>query len=123
MNKNVMLWISIIILAIILSFAGTTYYFTVTLQGRQTLVVSTTTSLYDTGLLDVIEMRFEQKYPIDLYFISVGTGQAVEHAKRGDADIILVHAPPSEQVFLTEGYGVCRKICQDQRTKRYSRLN
>jgi len=78
--------------------------------GDRSLVVSTTTSLYDTGVLDVIEDEFEAETPIDLYFISVGTGLAISHAERGDADMILVHAPSKEQTFLEEGYGVCRKI-------------
>jgi len=79
-------------------------------QGKQALVVSTTTSLFDTGVLDEIEEVFEAENSIDLYFISVGTGLAIQHAKRGDADMILVHAPSQERAFLEEGYGVCRKI-------------
>ncbi|UCH02666.1 MAG: substrate-binding domain-containing protein, partial [Candidatus Bathyarchaeota archaeon] len=78
--------------------------------GRTKLVVSTTTSLYDTGLLDIIEDRFEAKHPIDIYFIAAGTGIAIQYAQRGDADMILVHAPSKERLFLEEGYGVCRKI-------------
>jgi tungstate transport system substrate-binding protein len=73
-------------------------------------VVSTTTSLYDTELLDIIEEKFEARYSIDVYFISVGTGLAIKHAERGDADMILVHAPSKELSFLDGGYGVCRKI-------------
>ena len=79
-------------------------------SGRRSLVVSTTTSLYDTGVLDEIEEAFEAESQIDLYFISVGTGLAITHAKRGDADMILVHAPPRELAFMEKGYGVCRKI-------------
>lgn len=78
--------------------------------GRRRLVVSTTTSLYDTGILDEIEEAFEAENPVDIYFISVGTGLAITHAKRGDADMILVHAPAEEWAFLNNGYGVCRKI-------------
>jgi len=105
------IWAIAIAIMVIVSVAGTAYYlgaFSQAARGR--LVVSTTTSLYDTGLLDVIEDRFEAEYPIDLYFISVGTGLAIEHAQRGDADMILVHAPSEEFSFLKEGYGVCRKI-------------
>ncbi len=78
--------------------------------GDRSLVVSTTTSLYDTGVLDVIEDAFESENPIDLYFISVGTGLAITHAQRGDADMILVHAPSRELAFIEEGHGVNRKI-------------
>ena len=77
---------------------------------RRIIVVSTTTSLYDTGILDEIEEAFEAEHQIDLRFISAGTGLAIQHAKRGDTDMILVHAPPQEKVFLKDGYGVCRKI-------------
>lgn len=78
--------------------------------GDHTLVVSTTTSLYDTGVLDAIEEVFEAENDIDLYFISVGTGLAITHAQRGDADMILVHAPSKELAFMKSGYGVNRKI-------------
>ena len=74
------------------------------------LIVSTTTSLYDSGVIDVIEDAFEEENRVDLHFISVGTGLAIAHAKRGDADMILVHAPGMELEFLEEGYGVNRKI-------------
>jgi len=100
-----------ITLAVIVSVAGASYYLGVfpTTQ-KEKLVVSTTTSLYDTGLLDIIEDAFEAEYPIDLQIISVGTGLAIKHAQRGDADMILVHAPSNELAFLKGGYGLCRKI-------------
>ncbi|MBL7078690.1 substrate-binding domain-containing protein [Candidatus Bathyarchaeota archaeon] len=78
--------------------------------GTRRLIVSTTTSLYDTGVIDMIEDAFEEEQKIDLHFISVGTGLAIAHAERGDADMILVHAPGKEQEFMEEGYGVNRKI-------------
>jgi tungstate transport system substrate-binding protein len=78
--------------------------------GESTLVVSTTTSLYDTGVLDHFEEVFEAEHEVDVYFISVGTGLAITHAQRGDADMILVHAPSKELSFLEDGYGANRKI-------------
>ena len=108
MQKNVLIWITALILVAVVSIAGTTYY--AGAGPKRKLVISTTTSLYDTGLLDTIEDRFEAKYSIDLYFISVGTGLAIKHAERGDADMILVHAPSKELTFLESGYGTCRKI-------------
>lgn len=78
---------------------------------KESLIVSTTTSLYETGLLDAIKSGFEAKYPeFNVNFISQGTGKAIETAKRGDVDMILVHDPGSEFTFLIEGYGVNRKI-------------
>jgi tungstate transport system substrate-binding protein len=78
---------------------------------RQHLIVSTTTSLYETGLLDVLKTEFEKKYPsINVSFISQGTGLAIQTAMRGDADMILVHDPVRELKFLEEGYDVNRKV-------------
>jgi tungstate transport system substrate-binding protein len=114
MRKNATTWIVAIILTAIVSVSGTIYYFGVgpfaKAPTRTKLVVSTTTSLYDTGLLDEIEDQFEANNPTDVYFISAGTGIAIQYAQRGDADMILVHAPSKEQAFLEGGYGVCRKI-------------
>ena len=108
MRKSIIIWIIALILVAVVSVAGTAYY--VGGGPKEKLVVSTTTSLYDTELLDTIEDEFEAKHSIDVYFISVGTGLAIEHAERGDADMILVHAPSKELSFLEDGYGVCRKI-------------
>lgn len=74
------------------------------------LIISTTTSLYDTGLLDALKEDFRKKYPVDISIISAGTGLAIQHAEKGDADLILVHSPSMEQTFLSEGVGICRKI-------------
>jgi len=103
---------AVVVLAAILVTAGSGIYLlrSQPAQGRRVLVVSTTTSLFDTGVLDEIEEAFEAEHPVDLRFISVGTGLAIQHARRGDADMIIVHAPTKERAFLEEGYGVCRKI-------------
>ncbi|MGQ9680108.1 MAG: substrate-binding domain-containing protein [Candidatus Bathyarchaeia archaeon] len=103
---------TIILMCIIVGviLAGSCWYL---LQPRQKdiLIVSTTTSLYETGLLDVLKPRFEARYPeFNVSFISQGTGLAIETAKRGDADMILVHDPASERAFLEQGYGVNRKV-------------
>ncbi len=104
-------WGIVLIVAAIASVAsigGTTLYLQTT--AKQKLVVATTTSLFDTGLLDEVETSFEAKHNIDVYFISVGTGIAITFAQRGDADMILVHSPSDELAFLEDGYGVNRKI-------------
>ena len=108
MPRNIVIWMGTLVLVAVVSVAGTTLYINAT--SKEKLVVSTTTSLYDTELLDTIEDHFEAKHPLDLRFISVGTGIALMHAQRGDADMILVHSPMQESTFLEDGYGVCRKI-------------
>ncbi len=75
------------------------------------LIISTTTSLYETGLLDELKESFESKNPgTTVLFISQGTGLAIETARRGDADMILVHSPSQEKGFLESGHGVNRKV-------------
>jgi tungstate ABC transporter binding protein WtpA len=76
---------------------------------KQKLLLATTTSLYDTGLLNYLEPKFEAKYNVDLLITSQGTGKAIELAKKGDADVLLVHSPSQEQTFLEDGYGLNRR--------------
>jgi tungstate transport system substrate-binding protein len=80
-----------------------------TTAAPQTLVIATTTSLYDTGLLDYLQPKFEAKYPVKLKITSQGTGKAIELAQRGDADVLLVHSPGQELTFMANGYGVNRR--------------
>jgi tungstate transport system substrate-binding protein len=103
---------SIIIIVIIAGAAVAIYGYSVSSQpAKSRLIVSTTTSLYETGFLDALKTKFEQKYPsMNVSFISQGTGLAIQTAMRGDADMLLVHAPSSEYPFLKGGYGVNRKI-------------
>jgi tungstate transport system substrate-binding protein len=77
-----------------------------------TLIISSTSSLYETGVEnDAIKPAFEAKYPwITVNFLSQGTNAAIQTAMRGDADMIMVHDPAQEKTFMTNGYGVNRKI-------------
>jgi tungstate transport system substrate-binding protein len=96
------------VLATIVVVAGTVTYFNYFAKRR--LFISTTTSLYDTGLLNAIETDYESTHQVDLSITAVGTGIAIQQAQNGDADIVLVHAPSTEKTFLEGGYGVNRKI-------------
>jgi len=87
------------------------YYLLPAVPPKARLIVSTTTSLYETGLLDELKSKFELRYSnLNVSFISQGTGLAMQTAMRGDADMILVHDPAREHAFLNGGYGVNRKI-------------
>ena len=68
-----------------------------------TVVVSTTTSTQDSGLLDVLVPLFEKESGLTLKAVSVGTGQALALAARGEADVVLVHAPALEKKYVAEG--------------------
>jgi tungstate transport system substrate-binding protein len=70
------------------------------------LLVATTTSLFDTGLLDAVQDYYLEEYNVNLLFTSQGTGKAIASAKKGDADVLLVHSPAQEKAFIEEGYGV-----------------
>lgn len=74
-----------------------------------TLTVSTTTSTYDTGLLDEINLPFEERYGVTIDTVSQGTGAALQTAERGDSDVVMVHARSLEDEFLEDGYGVNRR--------------
>jgi len=73
------------------------------------LILATTTSTYDSGLLEAILPDFEQANKVKVRVIAVGTGQAIKTAEQGDADVILVHARAREDKFVAEGYGVNRQ--------------
>jgi len=76
---------------------------------EQLLKLATTTSTYETGLLDHILPPFEKKHNARVYVISVGTGKAIKLGENGDVDIILVHARRMEAKFVAEGFGVNRR--------------
>ena len=76
---------------------------------EKNIVLATTTSTQDTGLLDTLVPAFSKKYGVNVKVIAVGTGEAIEMGKRGDADVILVHSRKSEDEFVTAGFGVNRK--------------
>ncbi|MGB5824002.1 MAG: substrate-binding domain-containing protein [Proteocatella sp.] len=78
------------------------------IQGTK-LRIATTTSTNDTGLLDVLVPAFDKKYGTKTDWVSVGSGEAMEIGKRGDADVLLVHSPAAEKVFISEGNGINRK--------------
>jgi tungstate transport system substrate-binding protein len=72
-------------------------------QARASIILATTTSTQDSGLLDVLVPRFETAHGIDVKVIAVGTGAALRMAASGDADVVLVHAPDAERAFVTSG--------------------
>jgi tungstate transport system substrate-binding protein len=73
------------------------------------LILATTTSTQDSGLLDVLVPMFEKGSGVKVKVVAVGTGQALQLGKRGDADVLLAHDPEGEEKFVAEGYGVERR--------------
>src|SRR6516162_10717457 len=74
----------------------------------KSIVVASTTSTQDSGLYGFILPLFKQKTGIDVKVVALGTGQALDMARRGDADVALVHAREAEEKFIAEGHGVKR---------------
>ena len=74
----------------------------------KSIVVASTTSTQDSGLFGHILPIFKAKTGIDVKVISQGTGQALDTGRRGDADVVFVHARPQEEKFVADGFGVKR---------------
>ena len=79
-------------------------------SSKDDLILATTTSTQDSGLLDVLVPQFEDQYDYNVKVIAVGSGQAIEMGSRGDADVLLVHSPAAEQDFMDAGDGVNRQL-------------
>ncbi|MCX5707932.1 MAG: substrate-binding domain-containing protein [Candidatus Omnitrophica bacterium] len=77
-------------------------------QEAKTVVLATTTSVQDTGLLDVLLEKFQAKTGYIVKPIAVGSGQALQMGRQGEADILWVHSPDDEKKFVDEGYGIER---------------
>jgi tungstate transport system substrate-binding protein len=77
--------------------------------GNTTIVLASTTSVDNSGLLGAILPEFTKVTGITVRVLALGTGQALDTARRGDADIVLVHDPEAEQKFLDDGNGVNRR--------------
>jgi tungstate transport system substrate-binding protein len=75
-----------------------------------TLILATTTSTQDSGLLDVLVPMFEKESGYTVQTVAVGSGQAIEQASRGDADVVLVHSPAAEKTMVDAGDGIERTL-------------
>ena len=75
----------------------------------RTLILATTTSTQDSGLLDYLLPDFTAETGVEVSVIAVGSGQALQMGKDGDADVLLVHSPASEKTFMDDGDGVRRE--------------
>ena len=77
---------------------------------QKNIILATTTSTQDSGLLDVLIPVFEKKTGYFVKTIAVGSGQAMAMGQKGEADVLLVHSPAAEKKFVAEGYGVNRRL-------------
>jgi len=97
-------WVAILVAA---SVAFTVVAVYVSLP-RTFILLATTTSTRDTGLLPGLLPAFTADTGIDVRYVAVGTGHALDLGRNGDVDIVMVHAPDLEDAFMSEGHGLCR---------------
>src|SRR5512138_138741 len=69
------------------------------------LILATTTSTQDSGLLDVLVPLFQEKTGYTVKTVAVGSGEAMKMGEEGNADVLLVHSPTAEKQFMTDGWG------------------
>jgi len=93
---------ALLAVAVLASIAGTA------MAEDKSIVVASTTSTEDSGLFGYLLPLFKSKTEIDVRVVAQGTGQALDTGRRGDADVVFVHAKEQEEKFLAEGYGVKR---------------
>ena len=87
-------------------FLAILFLFTITKNvSANKIIVASTTSTYDTGLLNLLNDKFYKKFNIRVQVLSLGTGQAIRTAQDGNAEILLVHHKQSEIEFMNNGYG------------------
>jgi tungstate transport system substrate-binding protein len=79
-------------------------------EPARTVLLATTTSTQDSGLLDFLLPLFEKETGYSVKTISVGSGQALAMGRRGEADVLLVHSPADEQKLVEDGFGVNRRL-------------
>jgi tungstate transport system substrate-binding protein len=104
-SKKVVL---IIVLILIVSILSVALFMTGNPSSERKLFLATTTSTANSGLLDHILPDFEKEYNCTVMVTPVGTGQALEMGRRGDVDVLMVHAPSQEENYVDEGYGTAR---------------
>jgi tungstate transport system substrate-binding protein len=80
------------------------------IHAQEELIFATTTSVQDTGLLDVIVPIFEKQHGYHVKAVAVGTGQALALAAKGEADVVLAHAPDTEKKYVADGVLVNRRL-------------
>lgn len=76
---------------------------------REELILATTTSTQDSGLLDEWIPMFEEDHPYSVKVVAVGSGAAMEMGRKGECDVMLVHSPAAEEELVAEGYAVDRR--------------
>ncbi|MBL8097707.1 MAG: substrate-binding domain-containing protein [Anaerolineales bacterium] len=100
-NKKI-IFSMLLVISILLAACGSSA------PSNPNIILATTTSTQDSGLLDVLIPMFEEQTGYTVQTVAVGTGQALKMGEEGNADVLLVHAPASEEAFMEGGFGTDR---------------
>lgn len=102
--KSILTILNVLLVLSIFCFSSQVY------AQQKNIILATTTSTQDSGLLDVLIPIFEKKTGFFVKTIAVGSGQAMSMGQKGEADVLLVHSPDAEIKFVSQGYGVNRRL-------------
>ena len=110
MFRNSKVIITLMITALFFAFGTANVFAGMAAPKQKNIILATTTSTQDTGLLDVLIPIFEKQTGYFVKTIAVGSGQAMAMGQKGEADVLLVHSPDAEKKFVEDGYGINRQL-------------
>ena len=110
MFRNSKIVITLMIAALLFAFGVANVFAGKDAPKQKNIILATTTSTQDTGLLDVLIPIFEKETGYFVKTIAVGSGQAMAMGQKGEADVLLVHSPDAEKKFIADGFGVNRQL-------------
>jgi len=110
MLRNSKVIITFMITALLFAFGTANVFAGMAAPKQKNIILATTTSTQDTGLLDVLIPIFEMQTGYFVKTIAVGSGQAMAMGQKGEADVLLVHSPDAEKKFVEDGYGINRQL-------------
>ena len=110
MFRNSKVIITLMIAALLFAFGTANVFAGMAAPKQKNIILATTTSTQDTGLLDVLIPIFEKETGYFVKTIAVGSGQAMAMGQKGEADVLLVHSPDAEKKFIADGFGVNRML-------------
>ena len=100
----------LVVTAVLVAFLGAQPTVDKAFAQQKNIILATTTSTQDSGLLDVLIPVFEKKTGYFVKTIAVGSGQAMAMGQKGEADVLLVHSPAAEKKFVADGFGINRRL-------------
>jgi tungstate transport system substrate-binding protein len=110
MFRNSKIVITLMVAALLFAFGTANVFAGMDAPKQKNIILATTTSTQDTGLLDVLIPIFEKQTGYFVKTIAVGSGQAMAMGQKGEADVLLVHSPDAEKKFVEDGYGINRQL-------------